>query len=154
MIRSPKGIMVVEDFQQVLLDSSLNPNSFASTSPAVLHNWDLEQGGKSQPLFQMLQAQAKITQIKHIWFIFKRKSCYFSYKRKPFLSEISPDTRVVVFLHFLVASLWTQKAKASESKRDQLCKAEHSTAPLQQTNGKKYAVAVFQNWLKKKNATA
>lgn len=150
MIRSPKGIMVVEDFQQVLLDSSLNPNSFASTSPAVLHNWDLEQGGNSQPLFQMLQAQAKITQIKHIWFIFKRKSCYFSYKRKPFLSEISPDTRVVVFLHFLVVSLWTQNAKACESKRDQLCKAEHSTAPLQQTNGKKYAVAVLQNWLKKK----
>lgn len=46
--------MVVEDFQQVLLDSSLNLNSFARTSPAVLYNWDLEQGGNSQPLFQML----------------------------------------------------------------------------------------------------
>lgn len=58
-------------------------------------------------------------------------------------SEISPDTRVVFFLHFLVVSLWTQKTKASESKRDQLRKAKHSTAPLQQTNGKKYAVAVL-----------
>lgn len=35
MIRSPKGVMVVEDFQQVLLDSSLNTNSFASISPAL-----------------------------------------------------------------------------------------------------------------------
>lgn len=33
LIRSTKGILVVEDFQQILLDSSLNPNSFASTLP-------------------------------------------------------------------------------------------------------------------------
>lgn len=99
----------------------------------MLHNWDLEQGVSSQPLFQMLLSQAKITQIKHIWFTFKRKSCYFLHKGNCFsqwdlswYKSCIPST----FFGFFPLDPGNKSPQIQEGP---------------ETNGKKHAVAVLQS---------
>lgn len=151
MIRSSKSIMAVEDLQQVLWDSSLNPNSFASISPAVLYNWDLEQGGQFTTIASHVVVSGKNNlNNTHLVYIQKKILLFFSYKGKHFSQWYQPWHKSVYLLHFWLFPSGPRTQKTPNPRGTRLCKAKHSTAPPQQTNGKKYALVVVHSWFKKK----